>query len=312
MQLICFFFSMPHKNLIIAAIVLSATLGLSAPAAAHQPRIATGNLITVTDPAVSKAYYGQFAGPSVQGNQPVVYRIEATNAFPLYVNVLVPDIAGQKKNVTAVITKDGDIAHPVAVLDGFKTDWKPYFEPFGHDQYFQGEEYRGEAGPGVYEIRVTAPYSVGKYVLAIGEAESFTPAEIANALTLIPTLKREFFGESPATFVLSPWGMGYLAVMLLGAFLLGWIGRWLFGRYVQPSVRQRACNLGVADRAVRSLLAVLLFVWAIATTWNPIVLFLGGFFVFEAVFSWCVLYAATGRDTCRPAISGDETMSESH
>ena len=283
---------MSYKNFIIAALVLSVFIGAICPASAHQPRIVTGNQVSVIDPEISKAYYGQFSG------QPVIYRIESSNSFHLYVNVLVPDIVGQKKNVTAVITRDGDIAHPVAVLDGFSVDWKPFFEPYSHDRYFQGGEYRAEVGPGMYEVRVTAPYSIGKYVLAIGETESFTAPEIVNALTIVPLIKKDFLVESPATFALSPWGAGYVAMMLLMAGVLGWTIRLSVRRFSSDTSRNQSHNIGVIDRIVRVLLGVTLLGIAIMTTWSPWLLLFAGFCFFESIAGWCGLYAMWRRNTC--------------
>ncbi|MSR78889.1 MAG: hypothetical protein EXS59_01965, partial [Candidatus Taylorbacteria bacterium] len=70
-------------------------------ALAHQPRITESRLTEVPSPEVSKAYYGKLTG------EPDVYVINASEAFDFYVNVLVPDIAGQKKDVSAIILKDG-------------------------------------------------------------------------------------------------------------------------------------------------------------------------------------------------------------
>jgi len=38
--------------------------------------------------------------------------------------------------------------------------------------------------------------------------------------------------------------------------------------------------------------------WAITTTWSPILIFFSGFAFFEAIFSWCGFYAAMGKNTC--------------
>lgn len=69
--------------------------------------------------------------------EPQIYRIEATGSFNLYVNILVPDNIGQKKDVTAMVFRNGDYAHPIAVLGGVDAPWKYMFEPFGYDAYWQ-------------------------------------------------------------------------------------------------------------------------------------------------------------------------------
>jgi hypothetical protein len=91
---------------------------------AHQPRIPEGNNIVVTNPEISKAYYTQLKGT------PHTYTISSEKAFSLYVNILVPDIIGQKQDITAIIIKDNDIKNPFAVLNGNTFKWTPFFEPF--------------------------------------------------------------------------------------------------------------------------------------------------------------------------------------
>lgn len=57
-------------------------------------------------------------------------------------------------------------------------------------------------------------------------------------------------------------------------------------------------NIGRADRILRLVLAIALFVLAITTNWSPILIFFSGFALFEAIFSWCGFYAAIGKNTC--------------
>jgi hypothetical protein len=49
---------------------------------------------------------------------------------------------------------------------------------------------------------------------------------------------------------------------------------------------------------LRLAIGVGLFLWAITTTWSPILIFFSGFALFEALFSWCGFYAALGKNTC--------------
>jgi len=256
---------------------------------AHQPRIASENPIAVPNPEVSKAYYGKLNG------EPVVYRIVAAEPFDLYVNVLVPDIAGQKKDVSALITKDGK---EIALLDSQTFEWKQFFEEFGHDTYWQGPEYKAQGDAGTYEIRVTSAQNDSKYSLAIGEIEAFDFKESLNAYTLIPQIKRDFFNESPATFIFSPLGWGLIILMFALAFVVGFAYRFVLKRVATTTVRGAQKNIGVRDRLVRLAIAIVLFVFAITTSWSPILLFFAGFALFEAIFSWCGFYAAIGKNTC--------------
>jgi len=276
---------------VIPLLLLGLFIFISDPslASAHQPRITESRQTQVPSPEVSKAYYGKLTGV------PDVYTIEAKQAFNLYVGVLVPDIAGQKKDVSAVVLKDGK---QIAVLDGVTFAWKQFFEPFGYDTYWQGPEYKARADVGIYEIRVTSPNNDSKYSLAIGEIEKFDGKEGLNALTLIPQIKKNFFEESPITFIKSPFGWGLIVIMYILAFIVGFIYRTILKKFAKNSPRGVARNIGKPDRLLRLAIGIGLLLWAITTTWSPILIFFSGFAIFEAIFSWCGFYAAMGKNTC--------------
>lgn len=271
-------------SLTVAMVVLAPALAL-----AHQPRIVESRLTTVTDPEISKAYYGTLAGV------PDVYVIQASEAFDLYVNVLVPDILGQKKDVSAVILKNGA---ELAKLDGTHFEWTKFFEPFGRDTYWMGPEYKARAEAGEYEIRVSSSENDSKYSLAIGEIEAFDGKEGMNALTVIPALKKNFFNESPIGFILSPFGWGLIVIMYVLAGIVGLIYRAILKRVAKGTMHGVHKNIGKGDRLLRLAIGLGLLLWAITTTWSPIVIFFSGFAFFEAVFSWCGFYAAIGKNTC--------------
>jgi len=115
---------------------------------AHQPRIVSESRITVNDPEISKAYYAKLSG------SPHVYQISSGKSFELYVNVLVSDIRGQQKDVSAVISRLGETAESLAVLDGTTFAWNRYWEEFGRDWYWMGPEFKRRVAAGTYEIRV--------------------------------------------------------------------------------------------------------------------------------------------------------------
>ena len=259
---------------------------------AHQPRITESRQTQIPNPEISKAYYGKLTG------EPDVYVIQASEPFDLYVNVLVPDIVGQKKDVSAVIIKDGNVEKPIAVLDGIHFDWKKFYEPFGADSYWMGPEYKAHAEAGTYEIRVWSSNNDSKYSLAIGEIEAFDGKEGLNALTIIPELKKNFFEVSPISFIKSPFGWGLIVVMYLLAGIVGLIYRAILKRITKNSPRGVAKNIGKSDRLLRLAIGVGLLLFAMLTTWSPILIFFSGFAIFEAIFSWCGFYAALGKNTC--------------
>ncbi len=275
-----------HK--IFLSLFLVATL-LPTVALAHQPRVVESRTTVVTEPEISKAYYGELTGV------PDTFTFTATTSFNLYVNVLVPDTVGQTKDVTATITKDGAL---LATLDGPSFTWTKMFEPFGYDTYWKGPEYRATSTPGTYVVTVTSIGNTSKYSLAIGEIESFNAQEILNTLTLVPQLKQTFFDKSPIYFIFSPFGWGLILILYALAALFGLGYRFALKFLATDVPRSAGKNIGTWDRAIRFAIGIALLLWAITTTWNPILIFISGFTLFESLFSWCILYSAMGRNTC--------------
>ena len=281
----------------IWVVALFVFIFLPGAASAHQPRIVTGTQINVVDPEISKAYYGQLSGA------PHIYHISSDKPFILYVGLLVPDRPGQKKDVSALVLKKGEPDSLVARLNGLTFDWKPYYENFGADNYFEGPEYNKDRVPGNtvpagnYEITVSSPNNDSRYTLAVGDTESFPLGETVSALRVIPQLKRDFFASSPFTFLKSPFGIGFVVIMFIFAFITGLIYRLVLKHLAKNDLRKRNHNIGKGDRALRALLGAGLLLLGIYF-WSAILLFLAGFCFFEAIFSWCGLYAALGKNTC--------------
>jgi hypothetical protein len=290
---------MPRKTYTFVLLALFVFISAPSLVSAHQPRIVESRLTTVPDPEVSKAYYGKLTG------EPDVYVINASEAFDLYVNVLVPDIAGQKKDVSAVILRKdlpaGEAGEKeIALLDSTNFKWEKFYEPFGADTYWMGPEYKARAEAGTYEIRVWSSNNDSKYSLAIGEIEAFDGKEGFNALTIIPELKKDFFDKSPIGFIVSPFGWGLIVIMYVLAFIVGFIYRAILKKFAKGPTRGATQNIGKPDRLLRAVIGIALLLWAITTTWSPILIFFSGFAFFEAIFSWCGFYAALGKNTCLP------------
>lgn len=259
------------------------------PIQAHQPRIVEGGTIEVTDPEISKAYYGQLDG------SPHLYTIHADKDFDLYVSILVPDAKSPKKDVWAEVFKKNLL---LSALGGSGAKWVSFFEPFGQSTYWEGGEYKARVEAGVYTVKVSSPDNDSKYSLAIGETEKFDIKETLNALKSIPHLKRDFFDESPIGFVKSPFGWGYILVVYLCAFGVGLLYRTILKRVARGTVRGLHRNIGGCDRVIRLAVWLGLLFWAMMTLWSPWLLFFSGFALFEALFSWCGFYAAIGKNTC--------------
>ena len=271
------------------AIALFVVFFTTSPVLAHQPRAVEGNQTVVADPAISKAYYATLTG------EPHVYTIVAAEPFKLYVGILMPFVEDSAKDVSAEIRSDTEV---LQVLGGTDADWSKMFEFFGQSDYWDGGDFTQPVEAGEYTITVSSPSNDAKYSLAVGDVESFTLAQTISAATMIPQLKRDFFNESPVSFIKSPFGWGYILVMYILAFAFGFFYRWLLKTFAKGSVRGVSSNIGKYDRAIRYAFWLGLLVWAITTTWSPWLLFFSGFALFEALFSWCGLYAALGRNTC--------------
>ncbi len=280
---------MPNKFLKLAILPVLAIFLSPLVVSAHQPRLTTSRVTQVPSPEISKAYYSQLVG------EPDSYFIESSTAFNLYTNILVPDIAGQAKDLSVVIMKDGT---ELTKLDGPNFVWEKFYEPFGADTYLLGPEYRARAEPGNYEIRVSSSHNDSKYSLAIGEVEAFNLKEGLNALTVIPELKKNFFNESPISFIFSPFGWGQIVALYFLAGLLGLVYRVLWRHFAKGKAGRAHKNISRLDRLLRLAIGLGLLLLAITTSWSPLLIFLSGFCLWEAIFSWCLFYAALGKNTC--------------
>jgi len=195
------------KTFVLFALIF---LIFQSAALAHQPQLLGSEvMITVHEPEVSKAYYAKLSGT------PAVYIINSDTAFHLYVNVLVPDIPGISKEVSAKVICDGRV---IVKLDAASSKWEPFYEEFGGDNYFKGPEYSKDVKPGDYEIVVYSKTNTGKYVLAIGDKEEFPPLEMLKAFISMPLLKM-YFGKSPFTAYFNKVGEFLLPPLLIIALI---------------------------------------------------------------------------------------------
>ena len=265
------------NNLIILIVILFLIL-VSWPlkVLAHQPRLVEMEKINVTEPEISKAYYGNLSG------KPHIYTISTSSPIDLYVNVLVPFIEGPEKNVIVKIFKGEQL---MGILSPKKGNWKEFFEPFGHSMYWKGPEFKVRADAGKYKIHVQSTEKSIRYVLATGEIEAFDGPESLNAILLIPKLKKDFFEESPISFILSPLGWGYVLLLQLLVILTGFviskilnISRIKFQtKYFQSSAK----NIIICG--VFFWVTILFF--AIQTSWHPLLIIMSGLALFIALIS---------------------------
>ena len=271
-------------------LLASGPMALSAPApvAAHQPVVVDSETTEVSDPEISKAYYATLAG------EPQRYQIDTSVAFDLYVGILVPDDGSPVKDVTAEVFRGDEL---LVRLGGVDETWKRFYEPFGQNTYWDGGEYRLRAEPGIYTVVVSSVDNTSRYSLAIGEIEFFGWGDRVNALAVLPGIQQEFFGLSAFSLLGTPYGLINLVVIygaaFVGALLYRGLLRHRFVRLIGGTPR------GIR-RGVRVAVGAALFVVAITTTWSPLLLFLSGLLLVEALLA--------GRVAAR-AVRGEGTPS---
>lgn len=191
---------------------------------AHQPRV-VGNetSIRVEEPEISKAYYGELSG------QPVNYYISSSQPFDLYVGLLLPVMPGVVKNLSAKIYRNSEL---ISELNGIKFDWKFFYEEFANDEYWWGPEFRSLASPAEYRVEVYRPdENSGKYIVAIGEKESFPLSEIITTARNLPKVKI-FMGRSLFTLFFSITGF-FISCVLVVFCILIIITRFLFWKFTK-------------------------------------------------------------------------------
>lgn len=172
---------------------------LATPAAAHQPVVAAGASypldapFEVEQPEISKAFFARLEG------QPNYYRIVSSVPFRFYAGITVPKIGDcplvQRFSFDVL---DGDL-NPIIAADGEAFDWWPWYESFGKKWYWVGPEIGADFksdrvfAAGTYYIRVFNAENAGRYVLAVGDVESFPIDVIVKTMVVMPGINRDFW-----------------------------------------------------------------------------------------------------------------------
>lgn len=179
---------------------------------AHQPVIAGKGTEEIRDPEISRAFYDELAG------RPRSYFINADKVFDLYLNLLVPKNTNAKGRYSARVYRLADGRRQLlADVRADSVDWVEFYEPFGGDTYVKGPEFKRNVQAGRYEIEVYGSDDRGKYALAVGEKEFFGPKEIAQVYVAVPILKSTFFGTSPLSFLVTPFGIVLIIILIFAA-----------------------------------------------------------------------------------------------
>lgn len=195
-------------------------------ALAHQPRLVQGKeAVVIKNPEISQAFYGELSG------QPQIFEINSANNFAFYAGLLVPDLPGIKKDIFVdIYYSAGGKQNLAARLNGPRHEWTQFYEPFAGDSYWQGPELKTPGKTGQYLIKVFSGCPAGaneaalvaedcanqgKYVLVVGEKETFPLVEILRTIFVLPQLKAGFFDKSPLSAYFN-----YTGLFLLGALIV--------------------------------------------------------------------------------------------
>ena len=200
---------MNSKRIVLSAVVIL-FLSLAFVASAQQPRIIysqTGD-INITSPEISQDFFDELKGT------PRDYFINSDRDFELYINLLVPEVANMFGRYSMdVYLMNGDTAEPIVSIDGNSFEWEEYFDSYGRDYYMKGPEFLQKASAGKYKIEVYSKDNQGKYVLAVGQKESYDAMSILNIYWQLPLLKTTFFKTSVLQFFLTPFGIAGIAII---------------------------------------------------------------------------------------------------
>ncbi len=215
----------------------------ASPALAHAPRLLTndGSVIEISQPDVSQAFYGELK------NGPAFFSLHLDTPQELYVSILVPSSPGVKTDKSVQIKYDnGGKDELFKELNGKIFSWTPFFEPFAGDNYLQGPEVKQMAAAGDYFITVHSPDYTGKYVLVVGQKESFTVTEAVNTIFLLPSIKG-FFGTSPWLAYFNYTG-GFMFIGLLIIILIYFILTSVLTRIFTPKHKDTVVETGKPHR----------------------------------------------------------------
>jgi hypothetical protein len=184
---------------VIIRFLVCVLLFLATPAVAHQPVVVAGTTYSldapfeVEQPEISKAFFAALEG------QPHYYRIVSAAPFRFYAGVTVPkvDDCPLEQRFSFDVLDDG--LNPIVAADGEAFDWWPWYESFGKKWYWVGPEVGAEFKSdrvftaGTYYIRVFNADNAGRYVLAVGDVESFPIDVVIKTMIMLPGINRDFW-----------------------------------------------------------------------------------------------------------------------
>lgn len=191
-------------------ILVGHLIGINSFIPTYQPRLVFSQVgdIQIKNPEVSQAFYDDLKG------KPRDFFVDSSQGFQLYVNLMVPEPANASGRYSARIFSEQQIAE----LDGGSFVWQEFYDSYTRDYYSKGPEFSQQVPAGKYKIEVYSSDNKGKYVLVIGEKETYSAISLLNVFWQIPFLKITFLKTSIVQFFLTPIGIAGIGIM--GAVLI--------------------------------------------------------------------------------------------
>jgi len=169
---------------------------------AHQPilnsdgEMSSDKPYVIENPEISKAIYSTLEGTGHY------YMISSEKPFNFYTGLTVPKIDECNDFLRFSFAVLDNNFHIIQEFDGQTFQWWEWYEPYGKKWYWVGPEYgknfksSNVFDAGIYYIKVYNKDNIGKYVLAVGDIEKFTPLVIAKTIVTLPIINKKFWDKS--------------------------------------------------------------------------------------------------------------------
>lgn len=178
---------------------ISLTL-LAAPAVAHVPVIDTNAKTAQSPYLIDDAEHSRAIYAILDGDADY-YRIDEAEPFDFYVGLTAPKLEACDLQETFSFEVMNTEMEVIDNRDGTDFNWWPWFEKFGKQWYWVGPEIGEDFASttvypaGSYYIRVFNDENQGKYVLAIGDVETFGLGTLLKLRGTIRQIEAVFWDE---------------------------------------------------------------------------------------------------------------------
>jgi hypothetical protein len=170
---------------------------------AHSPVLNIGEVemsrsepYLIEEPEHSKAIFSELSGNAHY------YRIDSAEPFDFYIGITAPKLDECDLGQTYSFDVLDEDYKRIDGRDGSKFLWSEWYEEFGKKWYWVGPEIGAafksdrQYDAGTWYVRVFNETNTGKYVLAIGDEERFTPGELLKIRGTVKEINQIFWNAS--------------------------------------------------------------------------------------------------------------------